>query len=216
MKEIKVHCLLWELIQLLGGCLQCCRPIPKLPYEPNKKKQIGMVKVSLIFHVCVVRWLSQWMLSVRDKDCALYTSWNHVFCLEVRAVNIASWPKDFYHKELILNDISHINLVSLCGGSSQNSEMQYYPLACCIQGLYWFWDGIYGKLSLSLKATTLQIAGGTGVTPMLQVLDAILSNPDDNTQVCPIVSFKPGVTLCFDGTVIAVPTDHLEFVPCTV
>lgn len=51
---------------------------------------------------------------------------------------------------------------------------------------------------------------------MLQVLDAILSNPDDNTQVCPIVSFKPGVTLCFDGTVIAVPTDHLEFVPCTV
>ncbi len=37
---------------------------------------------------------------------------------------------------------------------------------------------------------------------MLQVLDAILSNPDDN--------------LCFDGTVIAVPTDHLEFVPCTV
>jgi NAD(P)H-flavin reductase len=60
------------------------------------------------------------------------------------------------------------------------------------------------------------IAGGTGVTPMLQVLDAILSNPDDNTQVCPVVSFKPGVTLCFDGTVIAVPTDHLEFVPCTV
>ncbi len=52
---------------------------------------------------------------------------------------------------------------------------------------------------------------------MLQVLDAILSNPDDNTQVChPVVSFKPGVTLCFDGTVITVPTDHLEFVPCTV
>jgi hypothetical protein len=51
---------------------------------------------------------------------------------------------------------------------------------------------------------------------MLQVLDAILSNPDDNTQVCPIVSFKPGVTLCFDGTVITVPTVHLEFVPCTV
>lgn len=49
---------------------------------------------------------------------------------------------------------------------------------------------------------------------MLQVLDAILSNPDDNTQVChPIVSFKPGVTLCFDGTVVR--TDHLEFVPCT-
>jgi NAD(P)H-flavin reductase len=60
------------------------------------------------------------------------------------------------------------------------------------------------------------IAGGTGVTPMLQVLDAILSNPDDNTQVRPVVSFKPGVTLCFDGTVITVPTDHLEFVPCTV
>jgi NAD(P)H-flavin reductase len=76
---------------------------------------------------------------------------------------------------------------------------------------------IWEQLSLFLKATILQIAGGTGITPMLQVLDAILSNPDDNTQVChPVVSFKPGVTLCFDGTVITVPTDHLEFVPCTV
>lgn len=81
-----------------------------------------MVKVNLIFHVCGVRWLSQWMLPVREK--ALYTSWNHMFCLVVRAVNIASWLKDLYHKELILNDISHINLVSLRDGSSQNSEMQ--------------------------------------------------------------------------------------------
>jgi hypothetical protein len=73
------------------------------------------------------------------------------------------------------------------------------------------------QLSLFLKATTLQIAGGTGITPMLQVLDAILSNPDDNTQVChPVLSFKPGVTLSFDGTVITVPTDHLELVRCTV
>lgn len=29
----------------------------------------------------------------------------------------------------------------------------------------------------------LQIAGGTGITPMLQVIEAILKNPDDNTQV---------------------------------
>jgi NAD(P)H-flavin reductase len=28
-----------------------------------------------------------------------------------------------------------------------------------------------------------QIAGGTGITPMLQVIEAILKNPDDNTQV---------------------------------
>ena len=28
-----------------------------------------------------------------------------------------------------------------------------------------------------------QIAGGSGITPMLQVIDAILKNPDDNTQV---------------------------------
>lgn len=30
---------------------------------------------------------------------------------------------------------------------------------------------------------TFQIAGGSGITPMLQVIDAILKNPDDNTQV---------------------------------
>lgn len=29
----------------------------------------------------------------------------------------------------------------------------------------------------------IQIAGGTGITPMLQVIEAILRNPDDNTQV---------------------------------
>jgi hypothetical protein len=28
-----------------------------------------------------------------------------------------------------------------------------------------------------------QIAGGTGITPMLQVVRAILKNPDDKTQV---------------------------------
>jgi ferredoxin-NADP reductase len=27
------------------------------------------------------------------------------------------------------------------------------------------------------------IAGGTGITPMLQIIDAILSNPNDYTQV---------------------------------
>lgn len=30
---------------------------------------------------------------------------------------------------------------------------------------------------------TTQIAGGTGLTPMLQVIEAILKNPDDKTQV---------------------------------
>ena len=29
----------------------------------------------------------------------------------------------------------------------------------------------------------VQIAGGTGVTPMLQVVEAILKNADDKTQV---------------------------------
>jgi NAD(P)H-flavin reductase len=29
----------------------------------------------------------------------------------------------------------------------------------------------------------MQIAGGTGITPMLQVIDAIISDPEDNTQV---------------------------------
>ncbi|XP_011622802.1 NADH-cytochrome b5 reductase-like protein isoform X2 [Amborella trichopoda] len=29
----------------------------------------------------------------------------------------------------------------------------------------------------------LMIAGGTGITPMLQVIEAILKNPDDNTQI---------------------------------
>ncbi|KAG8362619.1 hypothetical protein BUALT_BualtUnG0057800 [Buddleja alternifolia] len=31
--------------------------------------------------------------------------------------------------------------------------------------------------------SALRIAGGTGITPMLQIIDAILKNPDDSTQV---------------------------------
>lgn len=29
----------------------------------------------------------------------------------------------------------------------------------------------------------LQIAGGSGITPMLQVIDTIVKNPEDNTKV---------------------------------
>jgi len=29
----------------------------------------------------------------------------------------------------------------------------------------------------------IQIAGGTGITPMLQIVEAVLKNPDDYTQV---------------------------------
>lgn len=38
-------------------------------------------------------------------------------------------------------------------------------------------------LTLSHIHPFVQIAGGTGITPMLQVIEAILKNPDDNTQV---------------------------------
>ena len=44
------------------------------------------------------------------------------------------------------------------------------------------------------RLLVLQIAGGTGITPMLQVVDAIMSNPSDNTQVqklCPLLSMIP-------------------------
>lgn len=35
----------------------------------------------------------------------------------------------------------------------------------------------------------IQIAGGTGITPMLQVIEAILKNPDDKTQVRVMLSY---------------------------
>lgn len=35
----------------------------------------------------------------------------------------------------------------------------------------------------NMKKNIGMIAGGTGITPMLQVIEAILKNPDDNTQV---------------------------------
>ncbi|PSS13835.1 NADH-cytochrome b5 reductase-like protein [Actinidia chinensis var. chinensis] len=35
----------------------------------------------------------------------------------------------------------------------------------------------------NMKKHIGMIAGGTGITPMLQIIDAILRNPDDNTQV---------------------------------
>ncbi|XP_022864232.1 NADH-cytochrome b5 reductase-like protein [Olea europaea var. sylvestris] len=35
----------------------------------------------------------------------------------------------------------------------------------------------------NMKKHIGMIAGGSGITPMLQIIDAILKNPDDNTQV---------------------------------
>ncbi|KAL7239761.1 hypothetical protein ACSBR2_005606 [Camellia fascicularis] len=39
------------------------------------------------------------------------------------------------------------------------------------------------RYSLNMKKHIGMIAGGTGITPMLQVIEAILKNPEDNTQV---------------------------------
>ncbi|KAI6681706.1 hypothetical protein NL676_035587 [Syzygium grande] len=39
------------------------------------------------------------------------------------------------------------------------------------------------KYTPNMKKHIGMIAGGTGITPMLQVIDAVLKNPDDNTQV---------------------------------
>lgn len=39
------------------------------------------------------------------------------------------------------------------------------------------------KYSPNMKKHIGMIAGGSGITPMLQIIDAILKNPDDNTQV---------------------------------
>ncbi|KAF3676950.1 NADH-cytochrome b5 reductase 1 [Capsicum annuum] len=39
------------------------------------------------------------------------------------------------------------------------------------------------RYSPNLKKHIGMIAGGSGITPMLQVIEAILKNPDDNTQV---------------------------------
>ncbi|KAI4335758.1 hypothetical protein L6164_014369 [Bauhinia variegata] len=39
------------------------------------------------------------------------------------------------------------------------------------------------KYTPNMKKHIGMIAGGTGITPMLQVIEAILKNPDDNTQI---------------------------------
>ncbi|OWM65968.1 hypothetical protein CDL15_Pgr015393 [Punica granatum] len=39
------------------------------------------------------------------------------------------------------------------------------------------------RYSPNMKKHIGMIAGGTGITPMLQIIEAILKNPDDNTQV---------------------------------
>ncbi|KAL7137698.1 hypothetical protein ABFS83_10G110500 [Erythranthe nasuta] len=39
------------------------------------------------------------------------------------------------------------------------------------------------RYSANMKKHIGMIAGGTGITPMLQIIDSILKNPDDNTQV---------------------------------
>ncbi|XP_077211051.1 FAD/NAD(P)-binding oxidoreductase isoform X2 [Tasmannia lanceolata] len=39
------------------------------------------------------------------------------------------------------------------------------------------------RYSPNMKKNIGMVAGGTGITPMLQIIEAILKNPDDNTQV---------------------------------
>lgn len=92
------------------------RPIPKIPYKSNMKKQIGMVsrfpiELSTCFQTC--------------EDYLLFTS------------------LDWSLRAVVVQTTSLINE----------------------------------------STSDLQVAGGTGITPMLQVIDAILSNPEDNTQV---------------------------------
>uniref|UniRef100_A0A6N2L139 NADH-cytochrome b5 reductase n=1 Tax=Salix viminalis TaxID=40686 RepID=A0A6N2L139_SALVM len=55
-------------------------------------------------------------------------------------------------------------------------SLSQMPFSCCrpIEKL---------RYSPNMKKHIGMIAGGTGITPMLQVIEAILKNPDDNTQV---------------------------------
>ena len=59
------------------------------------------------------------------------------------------------------------------------------------------------------------IAGGTGITPMLQIIRAIIKDPDDNTQVALLfanqVRTLPQRKFLVDNTNIPRMTDGLKF-----
>ncbi|KAJ8637645.1 hypothetical protein MRB53_011912 [Persea americana] len=60
----------------------------------------------------------------------------------------------------------------------------------------------------NMKKNIGMIAGGTGITPMLQIIEAILKNPDDNTQVSLLYANISPDDILLKGKLDVLSTSH--------
>ncbi|CAI5500222.1 unnamed protein product [Closterium sp. Naga37s-1] len=62
-----------------------------------------------------------------------------------------------------------------------------------------------------MKRSIGMVAGGTGITPMLQVIDAILSNPNDHTQVALVFANTSPADILLADQLRALAASHPNF-----
>ena len=121
-----------------GDTLECKGPIPKLPYKPNLKRSIGMVRIAPLHQANA----------------------NHARIWEDTPNRFPSFKR-----------CQPVCLAWAC----KAMLVVYTTLPRTQQG---YTQGIDNIL-----IACAQIAGGSGITPMLQVASEIVRNPDDKTQV---------------------------------
>ncbi|CAI5464776.1 unnamed protein product [Closterium sp. Yama58-4] len=63
----------------------------------------------------------------------------------------------------------------------------------------------------NMKRSIGMVAGGTGITPMLQVIDAILSNPNDHTQVSLVFANTSPADILLADQLRALAASHPNF-----
>jgi len=60
----------------------------------------------------------------------------------------------------------------------------------------------------NMKKELFMFAGGSGITPMLQVIDAVTSNPEDKTKVTLFYANQTEEDILVRGTIDAIAAEH--------
>ena len=95
--------------------------------------------------------------------------------------NKSEWWADFWLSHLLVGKhVKNIRCLHLWTGAKFLDNLFAAMYTKFWRNILWT---VVVLLFWRISTLGLQVAGGTGITPMLQVIDAIVSNPEDNTQV---------------------------------